>query len=800
MFLIESPNLPTATRQQYAGASFSSIGVATNAGAPFSTIDFTAGQPLAVSGQVPVVVVDGVGTVILPEGTIVTALATANNPSYRPAVDSGNPQQGEFVQNGDTVTVYLREDEAPPSLTYFGVLDHYPPEYLPTDEVPGPYPEIYSQWNLEGECSYSRSFEGHPTANFKFTTSLANYDQVLLAFANRTPITLYDMGFEVDSCEITERSRDLFPTGVIDVSVSLTGRHEYLMSEPFYMRKLGSKGFSTTDVATLAQQVGLNVQGARMGVTIAPDVSYAATATVANLMDEYGRLSQGFTYLSNPNAIELRTFGATQQHTISDADILGEFSTSYPGKEQRYHGVQLAEVYKKSVLTFNEPASESAGISVTVNPKESPVDPYPVADLRSIGLAFDNGGPTKDQTITKSIGRTTIETRFVKYGYAFAGVDVYSVVNVNVVDPVTNSSSTVKQTLYTSGIVPAAFWKLVEETTTVWDRDSSGYLQKISETGTRLTRLKSEGAEKPETLDLMLARASVPGTGGAADAKRLVFTKQIAAYQFNLIAPTTKITEYELGNLNSYFVDTPVSPNEPPAKFCLRQRTYENTLYTAPDPDSTAKKPLPLITTGRIFEQNISVSITSNQKGQEAYDRTTITQNSEGTNLKNGLGIGNTEKVNGRPPTHDLSSDAIVLNSSINPQKAVVDPNFKYLLEVEGLTPGSPPLYTSRIERGSKSYTTRFTEDARAAAELDLAITNSERSASVSPDIRYNRAYREGDLCWIRGKQYIIFGNSWSEKIDNGRVTCDGMKLDLGRYLRIPVLLRKVLANLPQGF
>lgn len=809
---IASPSLPSAPYPDRGGARLSRI----DTGEPFSgatlaRIDRTAQSILATTETLPVTPIDGVATIPIPSGTVVTSIVVPSLTPYTPALDTTNPQAGEFVQVEGAIVVTLRPGESPNYITYYGLAGVYPVDRIPTEYVPPPYPDLYGQLNADGEAaiSFKRSFEGHPSAKIAYYALIRDKETIIANFRNRTPALFYQMGLEVNTPSFKELSRSLYPEGRMLVTIPFTGKYQYPMSQPVKQRSphITSRLRQYVPIVSIAARAGVPLTGTSAAFFIPANAPHNATTTVSAALQEYIRLDNGFQFLSSPESVEVRTFGQTRQHFLSEADILAEPESSLPGKEIVYQGRQLVKVYKNTVLNFDfSQLGEGQGRRTYYDPVTSPASPPPeITALRESGLAFDNGGPTKEQSFITEIGGTTLSSTKVKYGFAFALSDVYIVAKIDLPGVMTPTGLVAGGTgvvaTYNGAIVPATFWIPIEVTTTTYTYNQYGYLTGVVETGTRTCRLKQE--QNGETLELAKARvtavSTVPSRGGLSPRDSL--TAQIAAYKFNIIAPTEKITTYELTRHGTLFADTPIDVEVPPF-FCQNETTTERCEVIAPDPKGTETKPLPPIATGKFFYQNKQINVTSTIKGKEGFNLTTTTQNSEGTGYKQGAKQSITEVKQGKPPTHTWADTATQL-FSVNLRgtgENVASQKVKYLLNVEGSPYGDlGDVFTQygsyanlKPQQGSESYPTYILEQGIRAAECDLAITNSQGSEPLSLTVRRNLAYQEGDLLWRKGQLYVIFDVDWTEKVSPGRADCDGMKLTLGRYLRVPVTVLKV--------
>ncbi|MGC8711055.1 MAG: hypothetical protein ACP5RH_01560 [Leptodesmis sp.] len=796
MFLTLSPNLPATATPAGTGFAFTfstSPDGTPSTGNLFSIISLTPTSPLANSASVTIPNYSGNTIALTPPAntSAITAIAVPGDGIYTPAADPLDPQQGEFTYSGSgQATVYLRGNSQPPvgtSAIVYYLSGTYTPQTLPTDEVPGPFPGFYSQWNVEVQVDFQRSFEQPPSATIRITTIEDKRQQILDAFRNKTFVQIYDMGFQVDNTKFKHLPPGTYPDRWVEIEIRLTGAHQYKLEEvpvkllaavPADQQRSPKK---YVPIANFCKLAGLNYTGVPLTVVLPQDTAYDASNTVGSILTEHVRLGEAFVYYSNPNAIETRKFGKTKVHYLSEADILSECNYSYPGKEFIYQNCQLSEVYKNTEMTLQYTQGEDQIYPRTIcKPLQDPsIPPDNVTELRDGNLCFDQGGPTKEQVCTDYIGDTVMRETKVKYGFAFCAIDTYYYATVNV------NGTDVKRWIYDESIDPANFWRIVETSTTTYQRNQFGYLERVLTRGQILTRLKQESSKETQAL-----KASYYATTDAATANSL--TKQIDAYRVFFPLPLEKTTTNDLEYFANFYPDVPIFPDDPrvdasnfvPEMFCIREVTNEISYGVFNDPASSTSKAKPPIVVGKIFNSTKEITITSNIKGSEAFEITESTQNSEGSNLKNNLAIAPTTVCKGRPSPAERGDIRVTL---VGPTPAgAVDPQkYRYVLNTRGNGYGvyDPP-------QGSVSYPTDSPEVGRLAAETESAIANSEGSEKLDLVVTYDRSFQEGDLVVYKGVTYVIFSISWTENIYQNDVrNPDGMTLSLGRYLRPPVNL-----------
>lgn len=804
---------------------------ASTPGVPLITYDTTPDTPLAVNGTLEIPsYTEGEITIAIPDGVeTITSVAIGSSSVYTPATNPGSPQSGEFVSSGGNLVIQIKPSESPvtgSTLAYSGLSSD--PGTTDTSEILPPYDStilnLAATWAIEGELNFNRSFRGHPSASFQFKALASDEDAIVEAFRNKTPIQIYGMPFQVAETTIDYLSKRKYPDGWIEVSVSLEGGYTYKSTQPVKPIKAPAlsgwtKGTKTTiSMGQIANLAGLSYRGLPLPYIVEKDLNGQSTTTLEDAISDQELVYQGFVFWSNPNGVEVRSWGNTTTHYLAEADVYEVKSKSRPGKEFIYQGTQLVDVYKNSPLTLDQD-DENRGNEDAVpllpkticDPAQDPsIPPEDVTDLRDPGRAFDNGGVTKTQRCTKYIGDAEIEFTEVTYGFAFAAIDVYYLAEVPVTTGDPPTTQNVKQWIYDNATVPGDFWIPVKVSRGVFKFDGYGYKSEIIDSGTETRRLKSEGNK--ETLDLGLQQSEITDQieAGGLNAQQIAdlnaqynkLNDQVEAYHFNYVIPSTKVTTYNLAPFSAYYPDVATPQTDEnldpfdfiPPKFCLRETVNEQCYVNAPDPASTDTEPLPSIGTGRIFLHENSIQIVNTQKGQELHYQTKTTNNTEGTDLRDALAITVTDKVKGRPNTHDRSDVAITLISNL-PGRAPTAPvaltptdpsQVKYLLNVEGSGyPADGP------EQGGASYNIGNPETARAAAECEMSINNTQSAETLDITCKRNLAYQEGDRLWFKGVLWVVFDVGWTEKIESGMLTCEGMQLKVGKYLRPVVTLTK---------
>lgn len=788
---------------------------------------------------------DGSVAIALPPALNTATLLAYNQTVFSLSPTPTTPQPGEYVLAGDgTATLYPPEGVAiapGSSVSYIGLAANYQASRRPRANpiIPGAF--FYTQWNLSGSISLSRSLKGHPSANATFWSFKGFRASIEQGLAKGKTVYLYGVGYFVDSLRITEYSSNSHPRGEIQIQVGLKGIHDKRgntlrspLDKPINIQPLAGG----RDKITLNQLAGAARTG-YIGANIDIKTSNTRTTTLRSEVEQRAIAVLGFPYYSNPGAVEIRTWGQTTVHFLSDADVISEsIEFDLPGHCAFFEGVQLTDEYDNVVLTLDEEGAEEQEGGLVIlhegdpNPEEPPThiapkdntatggigsllnwdDPSAV-NLRDPSIAFESG-PTKEWREICYWNDTVLWEKYRKWGFIFVALDVYTVAY--------DGDKTVAT--YNKPFNLRTYWFLVEESYKTYEYDATdyNYLKRIVTKGEKKARFKQEGqALESVALRRQLMEESLKGVTPEKEAR---LNKMITLYQYPgelikevtgfvnmgsladkraISLPVTDTTEHVLAKLRDYYDDI----RKPEAsetdwvepKFAQRTIRSSSNYAIVPDPSSTEEEEKPPLTTGQDFLETSEIQIVYPQKDgrktPEIYRENELTANAEGPGKQRVLRIGRFREMKGRPGTH-----ARLDRSNKRPiPKPADDPNkYKYVLTSYGSTstPNSP-------ETGSVSYPgVKDPEKGRRCAECELSFKNAQ-SETCTIQVRYKANYCEGDLLSWRGKLWVIFGIDQTHDIQRrkgvSQVVCSSFTLKLGRYLRSPVQMRRVLKEGASG-
>lgn len=589
---------------------------------------------------------------------------------YTLAADPLNPVAGEFVYDSITGAVRVISGGQMPT-TPLQVISAEPLNVMAAD-LPisdlALLPDIFAQFELTGDVTWSSDWEGHPTGSFELVCNWAAADvleQTLIP--QRTSLMMFGVGFEVAALSITKESPLTNPALEAKVSVSLRGKWERLLGEEVVLDSASATASGvTTGNATIGAAVpvgGRTIRGnttvnaiaALIGVplqfppTLIPAPTESGNETILSLsqaIEDSLRHHGCFADYSQNQGVRSRSLKDTPIHVVSYFDLVD------PEFEIGVNAYPRAFDYKNSPLDWGQAAGDRVSGEDTQGKQQKPpqwrqqppkrelvttgaptLDAPSDIDTRtksggSGSYVFDNGGPTREQKTVYTENGAMVRQSSVKMGFAAVACD----------DLYSYDASTGKWT-ESNGLLGT--WMVIERLETTYTYDgSTGYLINISTTGSRKTRLKKEGSNE----SLAAYSAWIKATENAPKAKKAAL---LGFYRFKDVAVTEE-TVFRTERLRDYFNDVPPGPTEEwqvkepkllpdgrlnPAtmtngfgvsrkevvengityvlinakipvpgytepQFCSLEVSRKYSFISAPDPDSTEKKPLPDLVSG----------------------------------------------------------------------------------------------------------------------------------------------------------------------------------------------------------
>lgn len=608
--------------------------------------------------------------------------------------------------------------------------------------IPPPYPQILKDYNAYGNVRITRTFEGHPTASFQFTTT-RNRETEIISTLKSAEIVLWGRKFFVSNIQITRNSIVSKPGNIIDVNVSLTGIHAR-RSNPSRSSldtpvKLGDLGDPATEVSlsVLASQSSVDYRGVDIKVDIPKETSTGEIVEFRQELESRVYIYGHFAYYSEPEFVDTKPFAQTQIHTLADAEIVSEkYSFSIPGQGTPTddNSLCLIEEYRNTIFTLDrsnidkyQNSSSSAELdeiqreefeNVTIEDSLQDVQTPPTdqdfeateATLRDPSSTFDNGGFVKKyRRITE---RNGIETERIEevYGWVFTTKETYE----TIVEDNTVVGSRFKENALGLAL---AFWQLVERTTTTHIFDADGYLTRTLRTGTRKGRVRQE-SNTLEAIELDKEIRSLQSDPlsdpDLSDETIASLVAEQGLYDFDLDFPIQDETIYSLSNFREFYRDTRIPDVgetgfvEPKFTSDIRRTNISN--ISKPDPSSTDDDRRPNVTTKESLVANTKTVIIAPSPGNrqltkpERYKTIEYSQAASGERGKYTTASGKSVTKKGRPPIHTRLKyppgvSIINLGSDLTPPDDLEESgDIKYYLD----TPSTPfPSTTSVTNPGN---------------------------------------------------------------------------------------------------
>jgi len=212
-------------------------------------------------------------------------------------------------------------------------------------------PSIFHFIAIEGQLSFVRSFENHPTAKFDFQTQ-SSKDTVCSIFSPGRELDLFGIGYRVASVSCTEQPMSIHPEGRVDVSVSFSGKWENNLNDPCFLRQDGANtipitepfidpecldvGSAPTDVqvslSTLFERIKIPLKGSLLQTVVIPrGTAKDQLVNPSQLLGERLRLGNSFVRFSNAVGLDVINIDGLSSHFIFEADILEAVETNYEG-------------------------------------------------------------------------------------------------------------------------------------------------------------------------------------------------------------------------------------------------------------------------------------------------------------------------------------------------------------------------------------------------------------------------------------------------------------------------------------
>lgn len=756
---------PITAPSAYSAAGFG-ISLTPSAYAPTALIS----NPNPIDVIVPTTpppIVGGMVTIPKPEGRQIHTL-TIGTTVYTYTLVSP-PPAGQFTDLGGQLLIGYLGLVPPTFINYY-----LSPIVIPTDRVMAPHPDLFTQFPITGELSWTLNWEEQPQASFEFITLASRRSELITYFGNARTIDIYSVGFATSGqLSITEISSTKSAIPLIKVSVNLTGCHARFLDlytfvgQQLYLPNCQNPPNPTLNSPTnmtvqdLATRIGASIVGTAIAIDSNTLNSPAIATNLGSNLDSNSIRGVGtFIDYNYVGGIRLKGYGSVSQHTVREEDVRSDIQTNTNFKV----GTRFYKTYDPlTKISFGanpytpptnrpvpqwQPVPLVTTVSVEGDPNAS-TNPYGGTQT-DLSIVFDISGKRKRRKEISLINGQPIQETEQEWGYVAVGKDhIQFSADVN---PVINNIN--------------GSWQPIESKTTNYTYNSNGYLIDVVSSGYKTVRFRTENAQKPESLAVRISETN-PDPGEIANLETFRF--------FNL--PTSATETYELRPMSAYYSDitTPrvnyticlpdgsgtadipvVDQAYIPPYFVKSKRVVERGFASTVNPKSTALSPLPNLTTGKSaeFVEQVQIqappalnrSITQVTEDPTYYTKSTDNYSAEGAQLGAVLAIAETARINGRPPLATNRGAILqIVQPPANPTRPTIAPvpfAVKSGLSAENL---------GYVTVGSINFPTATNQqEAIAAAQIDINIINAKNAQTESMLINFRPTIRPGDILQYR--------------------------------------------------
>lgn len=630
------------------------------------------------------------------------------------------------------------------------------PQEIISTRITQDIPDLFREWNIEGQIQFSHSIGTLSTCQFTFTALPSQENQIRNYFTPYRLLTLYDHTYWVTALQIEHLPLPQQLKITISCGEPSSQRNPY--NRPILLKENDQN--LHVSLASLCIAVGLSYYGPSIPLKLPKDLANDSTTTLSN---ELTRAYQyGYFWQPSPVALTLNRFGNTPLHVLKDSDILElTYSLSYPGDGAKFEEIPLTKEYHNTRLTLdttNTITSQSNTFNTIIEGDPNPQVPPNINKqlLYSPRLAFDTGGPTKTKKITTYLNGQPLQETETTFGFLYTSLDTHTVT-------ISNGEAAIRR----AGLDFANFWIEVSSIERIYIRDSNGYLRQVSASGTLKTRFRQE-SDQLEQATAQGERLFV-GTQNPGEYTRL--TQIIQLYEY-FDQPLEEKRLFTLSSL-SIFPDTP--PQNPDPLYVSRDFYTFNTYAETPDPDSTSQAPLPPIITGK-YSQSEALTQLIQTKNPSAYRILTRTSNSEGTSLSDSAAIETTQLVQGRPSV----ANRLQLYPSNNPPDDTPETEKIYRLR----TPNS--LFFNKNPDSLFFSGADTIGLASTAARTLCQIENSSNACTTTLKIKRKSSWQVGDRILWNNKNWWLLEIEDIQTIDRNLVNSSEFQIKIGRLLFVP--------------
>lgn len=631
------------------------------------------------------------------------------------------------------------------------------PQEIISTRITQDIPDLFKEWNLEGQIEFSHNIGTLSTCQFTFTALPSQENQIRNYFTPYRLLTFYDHTYWVTSLQIEHLPIPQRIKITISCGEPSSQRNPY--NRPILLKQNDQN--LRTSLPSLCSAVGLSYDGPSIPLKLPDDLANDSTTT---LSDELTRAYQyGCFWQPSPLGLTLNYLGKTPQHTLKDSDILQlTYSLNYPGDGAKFEEIPLTKEYHNTRLTLDTTNTTNTNQGNTyytiIEGDPTPQVPTDINKqlLYSPRLAFDTGGPTKTKKqITYLNGQPIHETE-TTFGFLYTSLDTHTIT-------INNGEVAIRRT----GLDFANFWTQVRSIERIYITGSDGYLRQISASGTLKTRFRQESDQLEQAI--AYGERLFVGTQNASEYTRL--SKIIELYEY-FDQPLEEKRLFTLSSL-SVFPDTP--PQKPHPFYVSRDFYTFNAYAETPDPNSTPQAPLPPIVTGKYSQSETLTSIVRT-KNPSIYRTLTRTSNSEGTALSDSAAIETTQLVQGRPSV----ANRLQLYPDNNPPDDTPETEKIYRLRTPNflfINKNPESLFFSGADTIGLAST---------AARTLCQIENSSNACTTTLKIKRKSSWQVGDRILWNNKNWWLLEIQDNQTIDRTLVNSSEFQIKIGRLLLVP--------------
>jgi len=639
-------------------------------------------------------------------------------------------------------------------------------------------PNFFSQYNITGEFTIQRQFQGSPSANLTIIDDVSKKQTILNFFEIGRQFNIKSLGFRVNNVSFT--IEDL--TGKITVLIAFQGIWEALgdtidnpLDEPVSIRDLVSKdsdGYYYT-ANMVARRVGVAISSNSRKIRVSSPISPGSAVKLRELLTNERFYPDGkIIDWESPNKIRLRTWANLPYTVITDwippRTLTYGFKSKVTNAVLSIDNVVNNEGDKYSTVETGRSDYFQAPRTL----KQGYYEAFDINNLQTASWCFDITTEKTIHTITTQLNGEDLEIIEEEWGYVYTSVDTHTYYLDN---------NGVPHYIFSpSEAAVNATWQKVKETikTFLYDFDNYGYLVKVSGKVKELRRLKQEQEKESIIYQYQIDQE----TDEEAIAN---LEKSQAAYSEFFWIEYPYQENFTLEDLIKYYpklAKTGVEEDNVKPFYSKEYLKQEGVFLNYPDPDSSEDDPKSDIILSTLQREQQQTLITSTFP--QRYKVINNVMRQEEKVIKQSAYSQTEEEQNGVP---GQASRIEKLNKTAPNTENDEDVNSKrWLISTDN------SMLSDNIENGSVSFPD-ITElsDAETGVQTQYEILNSQNEVSGDISLKYPINLVIGQRVIVSGQIYRVFSMSEQWKIA-GVITLDSINLAIGLEQEETVQSRKI--------